>query len=268
MPAIADPDELERAIRFQAPDHIPMALEEAVIDWQASRPTRTSPQRPDGRRRRRRSQRDGLRRCRGPQGRRAQARRIDISAFAMIARSPTSRAERLQGRRSPTRIASRRTRPRLRVPARAAALQLRRHDEPRRRTRNERLFTRGSTSASRASSSGWSERRGLTLEHSRQWLMHVGLVKPSTGRRRSRDRHVGSRGPHRGPDPARRRASPFARLLRSPGGSGGGGGDHRLRSGQCDRGSCGTDSGRARLRSAGRPAPRPSPISTRATPRA
>ena len=34
MPAIADPEELETAIRFQAQDHIPMSLEDAVLDWQ------------------------------------------------------------------------------------------------------------------------------------------------------------------------------------------------------------------------------------------
>ena len=34
LPAIDDRDELETAIRFQAQDHIPMPLEQSVLDWQ------------------------------------------------------------------------------------------------------------------------------------------------------------------------------------------------------------------------------------------
>ncbi len=34
LPAIDDHDELETAIRFQAQDHIPMPLEQSVLDWQ------------------------------------------------------------------------------------------------------------------------------------------------------------------------------------------------------------------------------------------
>jgi type IV pilus assembly protein PilM len=34
LPAIDDRDELETAIRFQAQDHIPMPLDQAVLDWQ------------------------------------------------------------------------------------------------------------------------------------------------------------------------------------------------------------------------------------------
>jgi type IV pilus assembly protein PilM len=34
LPAIDDQDELETAIRFQAQDHIPMPLEQSVLDWQ------------------------------------------------------------------------------------------------------------------------------------------------------------------------------------------------------------------------------------------
>jgi len=34
LPRIEDRDELETAIRFQAQDHIPMPLEQAVLDWQ------------------------------------------------------------------------------------------------------------------------------------------------------------------------------------------------------------------------------------------
>ena len=34
LPAIDDPSELETAIRFQAQDHIPMPLEQSVLDWQ------------------------------------------------------------------------------------------------------------------------------------------------------------------------------------------------------------------------------------------
>ena len=34
LPAIDNADELETAIRFQAQDHIPMPLDQAVLDWQ------------------------------------------------------------------------------------------------------------------------------------------------------------------------------------------------------------------------------------------
>ena len=34
LPAIDDPSELETAIRFQAQDHIPMPLDQSVLDWQ------------------------------------------------------------------------------------------------------------------------------------------------------------------------------------------------------------------------------------------
>ena len=36
LPAIEDHDELETAIRFQAQDHIPMPLEQSVLDWQVT----------------------------------------------------------------------------------------------------------------------------------------------------------------------------------------------------------------------------------------
>ncbi len=38
LPLIEDPDELEAAIRFQAQDHIPMPLDQAVLDWQVIPP--------------------------------------------------------------------------------------------------------------------------------------------------------------------------------------------------------------------------------------
>jgi type IV pilus assembly protein PilM len=34
LPQIDDPKEVETAVRFQAPDHIPMPLEQSVLDWQ------------------------------------------------------------------------------------------------------------------------------------------------------------------------------------------------------------------------------------------
>src|SRR5215208_2769881 len=36
MPRIDDPQELETAVRFQAQDHIPMPLDQAVMDWQVA----------------------------------------------------------------------------------------------------------------------------------------------------------------------------------------------------------------------------------------
>src|SRR5689334_20166472 len=41
LPPIENPSELETAVRFQAQDHIPMPLEQAVLDWQVVRATPT-----------------------------------------------------------------------------------------------------------------------------------------------------------------------------------------------------------------------------------
>src|SRR3954453_4857299 len=37
LPPIENPSELETAVRFQAQDHIPMPLEQAVLDWEVVR---------------------------------------------------------------------------------------------------------------------------------------------------------------------------------------------------------------------------------------
>ena len=85
MPAIANAGELETAIRFQAQDHIPMSLEDAVLDWQVLEPdAELRQQRTDRRRRRRRPPRNRPE----PDRRRSSAGLkpvgIDVSAFAMI----------------------------------------------------------------------------------------------------------------------------------------------------------------------------------------
>src|SRR4051794_1883783 len=48
LPPVEDRKQLETAVRFQAQDHIPMPLEQAVLDWQDLGPVET----PDGPRRR------------------------------------------------------------------------------------------------------------------------------------------------------------------------------------------------------------------------
>ena len=175
MPAIENREELETAIRFQAGDHIPMPLSEAVLDWQALEDVEL----------RKVGQMDvvvvaartemvgkltdairgaGLR----PVG-------IDIAAFGMI---------RALGEEAPTAP---------NVPS----YEDRTDDEPVAQWHPARLLcnfgdtsnlavARGSSCLfTRVSSFGMeeiveqlSEHRGLTLEHAREWLLHVGLERP------------------------------------------------------------------------------------------
>ena len=65
-----------------------------------------------------------------------------------------------------------------RAPARASVLQPRRRHQPRGRPRPACLFTRVSPFGIEGIAQRLAERRGLTLEHARQWLTHVGLEQP------------------------------------------------------------------------------------------
>ena len=156
LPPLRDPKEVASAIRFQAQDHIPMPLEQAVLEHQQLGLTET----PDGTRMRvvlvaaRRDMverlldtatRAGLR----PHG-------IDLSAFAMIRALHRPGTERTIGYVSVGGITN-------------VAIAL----------GTTCVFTRAITHGTESIAGDLAERRGLTLEHAHQWLRHVGLEAPT-----------------------------------------------------------------------------------------
>ena len=82
------------------------------------------------------------------------------------------------------------------------------------------LFTRISPFGVEGIAQQLAERRQLTLEHARQWLVHVGLERSGRGDRgRRRDRRAPpARRSTEGAAQARRRAAALARVLRRAGG--------------------------------------------------
>lgn len=187
LPPIEDPNELEAAVRFQAQDHIPMPLEHAVLDYHVV--DRVTIEEGDRRldviavaarrdmleRLLQALQRAGVR----PVG-------IDLAAFGMI------RALAREGHgASPyeERVAQYATGPEAAagesVPEGAGI-------EPARLYCNlgdvtnlavargsTCLFTRISPFGVEGVAQRLAERRGLTLENARKWLVHVGLERPS-----------------------------------------------------------------------------------------
>jgi type IV pilus assembly protein PilM len=182
MPQIDDRKELETAIRFQAHDHIPMPLEQSVLDWQIT-----------GR---------GL----GEGGRQMEvvlvaARRdmvaalvsaleaaglkpvgIDVAAFGMIRAladeiAPTGEAnaslyeQRVFGEGIGDGVDDRPASARLLCNlGDVTNLAVARGSSC--------LFTRSSSFGIEGIAQRLAERRALTLEHARQWLTHVGLRDP------------------------------------------------------------------------------------------
>ncbi len=186
LPAIDNPDELETAIRFQAQDHIPMPLDQSVLDWQVIGHSQGE----SGDRRvhavavaARRDmlgqvmnamQAGGLR----PIG-------IDHSAFGMIralAReegSTVGAGEYVDAPSYEERIGSPDAMATVapQVPARLYCnlgditnLAVARGTSC--------LFTRMASFGIEGIAQKLAERRQLTLEHARQWLTHVGLEQP------------------------------------------------------------------------------------------
>jgi type IV pilus assembly protein PilM len=178
MPVIDDPGELESAIRFQAPDHIPMALEQAVIDWQVlddNPELRRSGQMDVVVVAARRDMVEGLADALHLAGLKPVG--IDISAFAMI-RAVANEAPNAD---LPTVAYEDRVDEEVPVDSfRPARLLCNFGDTTNLAVArgSSCLFTRVSHFGLEGIVQRLSERRGLTLEHSRQWLLHVGLVKP------------------------------------------------------------------------------------------
>jgi type IV pilus assembly protein PilM len=189
LPAIEDRDELETAIRFQAQDHIPMPLEQSVLDWQVIGHSQG-----EGGERRvevvavaaRRDMLQQVMRAMRAGGLRPIG--IDHAAFGMIralVREPGSAVgagefvtapayeERIHSDVQGAPEAGVETP----IPARlycnlgdVTNLAVARGSSC--------LFTRIAAFGIEGIAQKLAERRQLTLEHSRQWLTHVGLERP------------------------------------------------------------------------------------------
>ena len=155
VPVVDDPKALEEAVRAAAPDHIPVPMDEAVLDFQPLGEVDT----PDGPRNRvvivavRREMIDRLVASATEAG--LTIAGIDLSAFAMV------RALRATGTEH-------------------AVLYINLAGLTNVAVANDSgcLFTRAATGGLDTIVQGLSDRRGLTLEHARGWLHHVGLETP------------------------------------------------------------------------------------------
>jgi type IV pilus assembly protein PilM len=155
LPVLADEKALEEAVRVSAPDHIPVPIDEAVLDFQPLGVVET----PAGPRTRvvivavRRDMIDRLVAATQAAGLRVEG--IDLSAFAMVRALRTTGAEH-------------------------AVLYVNLAGLTNVAVANDTgcLFTRAAAGGLDAIAQTLSERRGLTMEHSRGWMRHVGLETP------------------------------------------------------------------------------------------
>lgn len=155
LPPLTDENALASAVKVEAPDHLPMPMDEAVVDFQPLGIVET----PDGPRARvvvvavRRETVDRLAAAITEAG--LELDGIDLSAFAMVRALAPEVGPGTQVYVSLTGLTN------VAV-ANAAGC----------------LFTRAATGGLDAIVSTLSERRGLTVEHARQWMGHVGLETP------------------------------------------------------------------------------------------
>ncbi|MDQ6816416.1 MAG: pilus assembly protein PilM [Actinomycetota bacterium] len=156
LPPLSGAKEIASAVRFQAQDQIPMPLDEAVIEHHTLGTVETS----EGRRTRvvlvaaRRDMVDKLVGAIRKAGLRPQG--IDLSAFAMI------RALYTPGNEVPTLYVSVGGVTNLAVAVGRTC-----------------VFTRVAAHGTEGIAGELGDRRGLTLEHARAWLKHVGLTAPT-----------------------------------------------------------------------------------------
>jgi type IV pilus assembly protein PilM len=157
LPALEDPKALAAAVRAEAPDHIPMPMGEAVLDYQPLGLVDT----PQGPRARvvvvavRREMVERYAEAVSSAGLRLEG--IDLSAFALVRSLCDKVAD------ADTGI--------LYVSVSGltnVAVAKGEHC----------LFTRAAAGGLDAMMHLLADRRGLTLEHAQQWLLHVGLEKP------------------------------------------------------------------------------------------
>jgi type IV pilus assembly protein PilM len=155
LPVEHDAQALEQAVRAGAPDHIPVPMDEAVLDFQPLGIVGT----PEGPRTRvvivavRRDTIDRIVTAAHDAG--LQLEGIDLSAFAMV------RALRTAGTENAVLYVNL-----------AGLTNVAVADD------TGCLFTRAATGGLDAIAQTLSEHRGLTLEHARGWMRHVGLAAP------------------------------------------------------------------------------------------
>ncbi|MBJ7329045.1 MAG: pilus assembly protein PilM [Solirubrobacteraceae bacterium] len=154
LPPIEDRKQLDAAVRFAAQDTVPMPLETAVLDWHSAGMVET----PAGPRQRvmivaaRRDMVERMLSAVTDAGLRVEG--IDLSAFGMMRAIAA-------GDTAPTLYLSIGGITNLAVAENGTC-----------------LFTRVSGSGLEGIAVELAERRGLTLDHSRAWLTHVGLGRP------------------------------------------------------------------------------------------
>ncbi len=155
LPVIEDPKGLAAAVQQEAPDHIPMPMDEAVVDFQSLGVVDTAA----GPRSRvvivavRREMIDRLVSATRDAG--LELEGIDLSAFGMVralAQPGDDHAVLYINVAGLTNVAV----------AKGSGC----------------LFTRAAAGGLDASVNTLAERRGLTYEHARQWMQHVGLLTP------------------------------------------------------------------------------------------
>jgi type IV pilus assembly protein PilM len=157
MPALDDAKALDAAVRVEAPDHIPMPMDEAVLDFQPLGIVDT----PAGPRTRvvvvavRREMVDRYLEAVAAAGLRVEG--IDLSAFALV-RAMYNRVIDEDGGVLYVNVSG----------LTNVAVTSGEHC----------LFTRAATGGLDAMVQTLADRRGLTAEHSTQWLTHVGLEEP------------------------------------------------------------------------------------------
>lgn len=155
LPPLTDSKQISSAVRFQAQDHIPMPLEQAVLEHQVLGPVET----PEGTRTRvlvvaaRRDMIDRLLQAAHRAGLNPQG--IDLKAFAMI------RALHRSGSTDPVLYVNVGGITNLAVAEGVTC-----------------TFTRAMPYGTEAIAQELAQRRALTLEHAHGWLVHVGLVEP------------------------------------------------------------------------------------------
>ena len=160
LPPLEDEKALAAAVKVQAPDHIPMPMDEAIIDWQSLGTVADPAGRPQSRvvvvavRREMVDRLVGAAREAG-----LELEGIDLSAFGMV-RALAGGSTR-EGATLYISVGG------LTNVAVANASGC--------------LFTRAAAGGLDAMVTTLSERRGLTAEHARQWLGHVGLHAPLEG---------------------------------------------------------------------------------------
>ena len=158
LPLLDDEKALAAAVKIQAPDHIPMPMDEAVIDWQSLGTVQTPRPAAHARRGRRRPPRDGRRLVAAAREAGLKVEGIDLSAFGMVRALADTKVE-------------------------GAVLYVSVAGLTNVAVANESgcLFTRAAAGGLDAMVHTLAERRGLTVEHARQWLQHVGLHAPLEG---------------------------------------------------------------------------------------